>query len=460
MPKRFKVFLAALAISLLALLVPHAKPSPVKSFQQHESWPGLSQEVIDLQQDGVFATHLPILILHNDGQAIPGYLRSDLNELSCEWSVIHSEDGVNRLDAAPTQSGRMLISIRGNSSREYPKKQYMMKTTDTAGLPEDVSLLGMPAESSWVLNGSYIDHSLIRNYMMYNLAGDIMEYAPRSRMCEVFTTNANGRPIYQGVYTLMEKIKVSKSRLNLEDETPKTSAHHAETSFVLQMNSWIDHKRIFHLKPDGVNTYSFDLEYPDAALMTQDTAQYIERRLLIFEKALYDAVRTGDWDTLNAQIDMDSFVDYYIINEFVQNLDAGTRSTYLYQNMGGKMAIGPVWDFDGAFNNFADVENRVDYLKLKSTFYYRSLFQNETFVNLCIARYHQLRRTLLSDKSLLDYIDSCAAYLEQPAQRNAKRWYGGEDQLFWDDIQSIKDFIVERGAWMDENFEALCTIVK
>ena len=460
MPKRLKVFLAVLGICLLALLMPYAKPSPVRVFHQHESWPGPSQELTDLQQEGVFATHLPILILHTDGRTIPGYLRDDLAELPCDWAVIHNENGVNRLDGAPSQTGRLQMSIRGNSSRDYPKKQYVMKTVDADGLPQDVPLMGMPAESSWVLNGSYIDHSLIRNYMMYNLAGDVMEYAPRTRLCEVFTTNASGEPVYQGVYTLMEKIKVSKVRLDLKDGSSKSSMHHAETPFVLQMNSYIDNKRIFHLKPDGVNTYSFDLEYPDTTLLTPDMAHYIEQQLLLFEKAMYDAVRTSDWDILNSLIDMDSFVNYYIVNEFVQNLDAGTRSTYLYQNMGGKMAIGPVWDFDGAFNNFADVENRVDYLKLKTTFYYRSLFQDEDFVNLCIARYHELRRGLLSDESLLAYIDEAAAYLEQPAHRNAMRWYGGDDQLFYDDIQSMKDFVVERGAWMDENFASLCTIVK
>ncbi len=460
MPKRTKAFLALVVIVLAALLVPQGKTSPMKTIHQHLAWPGPSQEVTDLQATGVFATHLPILILHNDGQTFPGLLREDQNQLLCTWSLIHNKNGVNRLDGSPTQTGQMLVSIRGNSSRDYPKKQYLLKTVDNQSNPEKVSLLGMPAEDSWVLNGSYIDHSLIRNYMMYNLAGELMDYAPRCRLCEVFTTDSNGETVYQGVYTLIEKIKVSSVRLNLNKGSSKMPTKHKESSFVMQMNLHLDHQSLQHLKPDGINVYSFDLEYPNNEPLPAESFHYVEQQLLTFEKALYDASHSGNWDKVNAMIDMDSFVDYYIINEFCQNLDAGTRSTYLYKDLGGKFSIGPVWDFDGAFNNFADVENRVDYLKLKTTFYYRYLFQNETFVNRCIDRYHELRRTALSDAALTKYITDCGHYLEQPAQRNTMRWYDGQDSLFKDDLNEMKDFVEKRGAWMDENFASLCTIVK
>ena len=449
------LFLGA-ALLLFCLILPQTHPSGAKPFQQHKMWPNPTAQLAQLEAQGVFATHLPILILDTQGRHIPGYLRSDTRELNCDWSLIHQADGVNQLDTAPVQTGQALLSIRGNSSRDYPKKQYTMKTIAPDGASEAVSLLGMPAESSWVLNGSYIDPSLIRNYMLYNLSGELMEYAPRCRLCEVFTTDPSGIPQYQGVYTLIEKIKVSSTRLDLEKYEPGQK----EPSFLLQMNSHIDSYPLRHLKPDGVNYYSFDLMYPDFAQLDDDGLLYIQQQLLQFEKSMYDSARSGDWRAFNSSLDLDSFVDYYLINEFFQNLDAGSRSTYLYKGTGGLFSIGPVWDFDGAFNNFADVEEHVDYLKVKSTFYYRNLFQDPLFVSRCLSRYQELRRTILSEDFLLDYIDACAAYLEAPARRNSQRWYPDDPSAYTDELQKMKLFVQQRGAWMDENFAAMCDIIK
>ena len=453
--KKWLFALLLASAGLLLLLTPVKKP-PVPVFYQHLAWPNESEQVRELQASGTYATHLPIIVLHTDGRTVPGYLRSDQEELLCQWDLFFSEDGCNQLTDTPARQGQLLLSIRGNSSRDYPKKQYTMKTVDSRRSPENISLLGMPAESTWILNGSWIDHSLIRNYMIDSLAGEVMDYAPRCRLCEVFITDRSGSPVYQGVYTLLEKIKVSKARLNL----PEVSPEHEETSFLMQMNSYIDNFPIYHLKPDGINTYSFDLEYPPMEELDKDTAHYIQRQMLLFEKGLYDAVRSGDWENVNRRIDLESFADYYLINEFFQNLDAGTRSTYLWQAPGGLISIGPVWDFDGALNNFADVEPRYDYLKVRSTIYYRCLFQDPEFVDLCTRRYTQLRQGILSEENLLELIDSTGAYLGSAADRNADVWYRGNTARFHEDLASLKNFVRQRGAWMDENFVRLCTPIQ
>ena len=456
MKKRLYALVLAAVILVGALLISPAKKPAEPVFQQHREWPQESEEVQKLQKKGVFASHLPILVIHTDGRTVPGYLRTDDKELPCDWEIFWNEEGVNQLSDEPSQTGQLGLSIRGNSSRDYPKKQYTVKTVNEEGLPADVALLGMPAESTWVLNGSWIDHSLLRNYLLCNLSGQVMDYAPRCRLCEVFLTDKKGAPKYFGVCTLEEKIKVSEARLNL----PQVSPEHEETSFLMQMNSKIDNLRIYHLKPDGVNTYSFDLEYPPLDELDQESLHYIQQQMLVFEKTLYDALRSGDWDDVNRMVDLGSFADYYIINEFFQNLDAGTRSTYLWQAPGGKVAIGPVWDFDGTFNNFQDVESRTDYLKVKSTVYYRCLFQDPAFVELCLQRYETLRQGVLSEERLVEAIDSAAAYVGSAAHRNAARWYKGDDSLFEKDVAGMKDFVRERGAWMDENLARLCTPIR
>lgn len=457
MNKRLTALLLLVALLLAAVLLPENGQTQSHSVvHQHEVWPQESEEATGFDVYGNLTTHLPLLIVQVNGREIPGITRETDEKLICEYAIIDNPDGVNCSSDVPAQTGTMAISIRGNSSRWLPKKQYAVKLVDKEGMPEKQSLLGMPAESTWVLNGSYIDHSQIRNYMLYNISGEIMDYAPRCRLCEVFLTNADGELQYQGVYTLIEKPKVSKERLNLTPYDPK----YAESSFVVQMNKRIDNARIDHLKPDDISVYPANLEYPDAEIVTDYSLQYIKNELLRFEKMLYDAEYFDNWEKVLQCTDWDSFVDYYIINEFFQNYDAGIRSTYLYKNLGGKFSIGPVWDFDGAFDNFTGMDFSPDMLELESTFYYFYLCHSAEFVERCNERYDELRKTVLSEKYLLQYIDDSSKYLGSAALRNCDKWYNGNYSIYYDDIEKMKTFVVERGNWMDKHFEEFTAIVR
>ena len=457
MNKRLAALLLLVALLLAAILLPeNGRVQSHSVVHQHEVWPQESEEATGFDVYGNLTTHLPLLIVQVNGREIPGITRETDEKLICEYAFIDNPDGVNCSSDVPTQTGTMAISIRGNSSRWFSKKQYAVKLVDKEGMPEKQSLLGMPAESTWVLNGSNIDHSQIRNYMLYNISGEIMDYAPRCRLCEVFLTNADGELQYQGVYTLIEKPKVSKERLNLTPYDPK----YAESSFVVQMNEHIDNARIDHLKPDDISVYPANLEYPDTEIVTDYSLQYIKNELLCFEKMLYDAEYFDNWEKVLQCTDLDSFVDYYIINEFFQNYDAGVRSLYLYKNLGGKFSIGPVWDFDGAFDNFTGMDFSPDMLELESTFYYFYLCHSAEFVERCNERYDELRKTVLSEKYLLQYIDDSSKYLGSAALRNCDKWYNGNYSIYYDDIEKMKTFVVERGNWMDEHFEDLTAIVR
>ena len=122
-----------------------------------------------------------------------------------------------------------MIRVRGNSSRGFDKKGYLLNFKDeTLVNNKDVSLVGFSAESDWVLNGPFLDKTLIRNYMCYNLAGEIMDYSPNVIFCEVFL---NGQ--YEGLYLLLEKIgRGSDGRLDLTKTDPKR----AETSYILRLD--------------------------------------------------------------------------------------------------------------------------------------------------------------------------------------------------------------------------------
>ena len=379
--------------------------------------------------------------------------REDKQKLYCEYEIIDEELSNNNSKGKISQEGSLLLSIRGHSSRYFEKKQYAVKIVDEGAKSKKESLLGMPAETTWCLNGSYIDHSMIRNYMLYNISGEIMSYAPRCRMCEVFLTDENGEDVYQGVYTLIEKPKISKERLNL----PKYNQNAEKTAYWLQMNRNDNLVQVEHLGGEEIFRYPFKIEYPKEDEITKSTYNYIKDDIFTLEKQFSDALHTNEWENVNKSLDMKSFVDYYLINEFFQNYDAGGRSTFLYKNVDDKYYMGPVWDFDGAFNKIFDemFENNttISSLELQNKFYYYYLKKNPVFVDLCIRRYRELRKSFLSEEYLLNYIDGSVKYLEDAAVRNCDLWYEGNMHLFYEDIDRIKKFIKERGDWLDQYFE-------
>lgn len=457
MNKRLAALLLLVALFLAAILLPeNGRVQSHSVVHQHEVWPQESEAATGFDEFGNLTTHLPLLIVQVNGREIPGITRETDEKLICEYAIIDNPDGVNCSRDVPTQTGTMAISIRGNSSRAFPKKQYAVKLVDKEGMPEKQSLLGMPAESTWILNGSFIDHSQLRNYILYNISGEIMDYAPRCRLCEVMFTDESGQVMYQGVYTLIERPKVSEVRLNITEYDPK----YTETSFLLQMNAHISGIEIPHLKADDVDVYRSELEYPDYLEITEASTSYIKREMLAFEKTLYDAYYTKNWENIDAYIDMKSFADYYIINEFFQNYDSGRRSTYLYKGLGGKISMGPVWDFDSAFNNFDHMQMEIDWLDVKTTFYYFYLSQCPAFIDQVIDRYPKLRKTVLSDENLSAYIDNSCTYLGSAALRNCDKWYNGDNTLYYDDIEAMKAFVKNRGEWMDCHFVELSKLVK
>ena len=89
--------------------------------------------------------------------------------------IYDREGELNKLSSQPVLESKINIRVRGNSSRTFDKVGYLFKFTDDAGMERKLEVMGMEKDSTWVLHGPYLDKTLMRNYMWYNLAGQIME---------------------------------------------------------------------------------------------------------------------------------------------------------------------------------------------------------------------------------------------------------------------------------------------
>lgn len=198
-----------------------------------------------LTVDESFTSNLPLVVL-DTGEQEPRrnsyydhdrgyYVPLDIDPYAYgTFSLLDRENGVNRLSDAPVLTSSVKLRVRGNSSGNYDKRQYLLRFTDEDGGRRRQELLGMGADSDWILNVSFIDKSLLRNYLAYTAAGEIMPYVPDTRFCEVVWRRGDHYE-YEGVYLLMEMISVGKNRVDL----PQFAENSANLPFLIRRDRYI-----------------------------------------------------------------------------------------------------------------------------------------------------------------------------------------------------------------------------
>jgi hypothetical protein len=422
------------------------------------------------------SSELPIVVIDTHGQEI----RNE-PKITADMGVIDNGPGVrNRVtDPRNAYSGKIGIEIRGSSSTQFPKKQYAVETRDAAGADLDVSLLGMPAESDWVLFAPYNDKTLIRDALVYTLARRMGRYASRVRFCELVL---NGQ--YEGVYVLFEKIKRDKNRVNItKEEVPDTTGDALTGGYIIKID-----------KNDGAGNegwYSgflpfvgaayrvmYQYHYPKPEDIVWPQRGYITRYIRDFELAMYLPSFNDPVNGYPRWLDVGAFIDYILVNEIGKNVDAYRLSTYMYKDRdakGGKLVMGPPWDYNLAFGNcnyhrtaatdgfhLTYMSDSAGFRKSEpflGPFWWKKIFDDPPVRQQMAARWSTLRAGELSTARVFGLIDSMASVLTEARQRNFLRWsvlgtyiwpnvYVGP--TYEDEIQYLKNWITARFAWMDK----------
>ena len=420
-------------------------------------------------------THLPLVIIDTGGVEIPGepildetgkevgFTTTDQEEtmLTARISVMSRDDQNHHPSDEPDLESEMLIRIRGNSSRYFDKKNYLIRLVDEKGSYRSEEVMGMAPHYEWALHGPFLDKSLIRNYMWYNVAGEFMDYAPNVRFCEVILNGA-----YMGLYIMTETITNGEDcRINVSEPVDGTN----QTGYLLRLdrgsNTAMKNIQTF-TNYTYRNMQKLDIQYPRSGDLTEEMADAIAQDFSDFEKSLY----SYDYDTEDYgyyyDIDVQSFIDYFIINEFTTNYDAGWLSTYIYRDIGGKYKM-VFWDFNSACDNYEFSTLTPRRFEMQLCVWYYMLMKDEYFVERLIDRYRELRQTYLSDDYLSQYIDETVSYLGDAVERNFEVWgYTFEEYLplepadrnpedYHAAVKQMREFIFHRGAWMDEHIEIL-----
>lgn len=422
-----------------------------------------------------FSSHLPVLDIVTENPIPAPYIDLGNNERKRNDETVivsvkyfDSKTESNSLTDTAIIEEKASFRIRGRSSRDFDKKGYLLEfKKDNLIDNKKVSLSGMTADSEWALHGPFLDKTLIRNYLSYNLAGEIMDYSPNVRFSEIFI---NGD--YQGLYLITEKIDYNeKGRVDVTETNPKLAA----TSYILELDTgsedpYYNLNTFNHYTgkngPQNRRGKTLEVIYPRKTL-TESQKEYIESEVSQFEKSLASFDSADRRLGYPAYIDVDSFVDYLIMNEFTMNSDAGILSTYFYKDIRGKMKP-VVWDFNNSFNLYGPEMIDSKSFVMSGKVWYKKFLKDPAFVEQVVKRYKKLRKSYLSDEYLLNYIDETVDYLGPAIARNYELWgysFEKEHDLLkparrnprnYDEaIQQLKETVVQRGAYLDDNIETL-----
>lgn len=442
---------------------------------QHKETKWLASKVDNNRE---FQTHLPIIRIETGGQKIPGapimkngerfsYETGPNGEtvITGSFSVIDLQKGVNSIRDIPTLSSLAQISYRGNSSRFFDKKSYSIHLVSKDGIENKKECIGMSDHNEWILNGPFLDRSLLRNYLALNISGEIMDYAPNVRYCELFVDGE-----YKGLYLLMESITKGEGRINMKKPDKNSSV----TGYIVRLDR--KGKGDQELNDYAHYTYrsgisALDVRYPGLNQITEGRMEYIRKDISKIEKLLYSYDLIDDRKGYSKYIDLNAFAEYFIINEFFRNIDAGRFSTLYYKEARGKLKP-CVWDFNNGCDNYMDYSwNEAGFSMINAPLF-DALIKDKKFVTTVVAKYGQLRKGLLSEEYLLNYIDETNRWLGDSIKRNYTVWgyvfdlsnYNGMTYLspvernvtsHEQAVKQLKSFIVARGSWLDEHIDTL-----
>lgn len=262
--------------------------------------------------------------------------------------TVYNPDGTKDCEVAGA------VRLRGNTTQDYPKKPFAIK------FAKKESVLGMPAHKRWVLLANWLDHSMIRNTVAFDIAhaieyawrengtiGEGIPWTPSGKNVELVVISQKDKKAYHvGNYFLCEQIKIDENRLDIADpydiENPGADDY-KQYGFLIEgvTDDKLDEKSNFESNNGIIFQFKDELS---STILSQ-----VKTKMNRIESNIVN----GNYSAAYDELDINSLIDQMLIWELTLNREYGDPSSvYMYIDKDGKLSAGPVWDFDrGTFQN-------------------------------------------------------------------------------------------------------------
>lgn len=291
------------------------------------------------------------------------------------------------------------IRGRGNSTWAYPKKPYALK------LDSKAEILGMPKHKRWVLLANWMDRTMMRNRIAFAVAMKTgLAWTPHGEFVELFV---NG--VHKGNYYLCEHIKVDENRVNI-DELDDTKT---DSGYMMELDSYFDEVNKFKSQ-----YYTLPYMFKDPDEVNSAQISFMQNYVNTMEYSLYNNTKFAAREYTN-YLDMDSFADWWLVHELTGNAEPRhPKSSYMHKDKGGKIHMGPVWDFD--WETFMPQTSGKLLLKDQYTcLYYGKLFQDNEFKKKVKERWNMHEAGF---REIIDFIESEGERLKGSDVMNHEMW--------------------------------------
>jgi beta-glucanase (GH16 family) len=391
-------------------------------------------------------TGLPIVNIQTDGN-LPIESKDDYITGTV---TIDGGRGFNDLD-----STIMEIRGRGNSTWVNPKKPYQMK------LDSKEKFLDMPKQKKWIFLAEYSDKSLLRNTIAFELGYlSTLDWTPKSEFAEVYI---NGE--YNGTYNISEKVEEKSARVDIGDagfllEKDTNVQDRVDPDDVYFNTSAYQNENIIVIKEPGIDR----IDANDFAFEQDSRFIYIRDHINAFETALFGNDFADPVNGYASFIDVDSFIDWFLINEISKNVDSRQFSSIYFTHIPGeKIKMGPLWDFDLGFGNmnYGDPQFTEGW-HVRYHAWISRLLDDPLFVTQVQDRF--IDHYLANKQYILDKIDEQAELLKWAQHENFNKWQilgvpVWPNPYVWDtyeeEVLYLKTWYEDRMDWLEGALNAL-----
>ncbi len=393
-------------------------------------------------------------------------------------------------DGKTEYTGGAQIKLRGNSSAWQEKRPFKLK------LDTKADLFGMGKNKHWVLLANWYDRTNLRNVLSYEMSGELGMWYCESVFVDLYY---NGE--YYGLYQLCENIRVDDERVDIfdwdeaaEEVAKLCAADHGlsvkeEEQLALELGydlSWVTSGRYgkYDLQPyitkldlsiDGgyliendsyndeptkfttENGVMYMVTTPNSLVESREMFRYVKDYFQDIEDAIFSPTRrNANGDHYMDLMDMESFADFWYVNEFFKNGEILYKSTFLYLDHGEKLGWGPVWDMDWAGGNHVNLgesgQNPAGWVHGGGD---RQVWSRSMFTDpyTALVLYEEFDEDVIAsmDKAVAD-LDLYAAKLEVAAVRDNERWRYPDS--YEEEIDLFREWLTGRRDWMNTQFDS------
>lgn len=329
-------------------------------------------------------------------------------------------------------TGKTEVKGRGNSTWGYPKKPYRLK------LNKKAEICGLGKAKNYVLLANHLDPTLMLNSVAFKI-GRLLELPFTNHAIPVDVV-LNG--IYKGSYLLTEQIEVKENRVDLDENN----------SVMWELDSYWDDEPKFKSTAFNLPVMVKD---PD---LTTEQFEYWKKDFNAFTTQFAKEPLEGN--SYVDMIDIESVAKFLITFNLVHNMEINhPKSVFLHKERNGKYVMGPIWDFDWAYdyegtsNHFGRYNTPLFSSSMNGvgTAFFQRFLQDSRVKTIYKRTWQDFKNNKLD--ALLQYVDDYAVMLKPSVERNSELWEN--TRSFDTKVKELKTWLKNRADYIDSEVSKL-----